>query len=115
MNNSLDSALVSGGFILCNNVLEGFGKPFQAASTIVDGIQHAFQRPASIFNGFNVQLLVAVNNDDHGGFVGDVPLLPLPLPPVNLGAPLRRIVTDGLGEACQDLQIAVILSRGFES
>jgi hypothetical protein len=44
-----------------------------------------------------------------------MPLLPVPLPPVNPEAPLRRIATDGLDEACQGLQIAVILIQGFES
>jgi hypothetical protein len=75
--------------------------------------------------------LVAVDNGDHGGFVRDVPLLPVPSPSVNPGAlswnclqfslgitlviPLRRIVTNGLGEACLELQIAGSLCRDSES
>jgi hypothetical protein len=45
-----------------------------------------------------------------------MPLLPLPSPPVNPGAPLRRIVTNGLGEACLGLQIAeLFVNRDSES
>ena len=53
-------------------------------------------------------------NGDHDGLVSDMPLLPVPSPLVNLAGPLQRIVTDDLGEACQELQIAVTLNRGFE-
>jgi hypothetical protein len=43
-----------------------------------------------------------------------MPLLPVPSPLVNPGAPLQRIVTNDLGGACQGLQIAGSWFRGSE-
>jgi hypothetical protein len=102
-------------FTFCNNVLEQVSQSFHATSAVFHAHLHGIQRPSGMFQVFQLDFLSVVANGDQDGLVRDTPLLPLPSPPVNPGAPLQRIVTNGLSEACQGLQIAGSWFRGFES